>query len=452
MKNRKIWSGIDPNPRHTLYYKRQLPELAEDWLRFQETMSNELPVTFRVCLYRDPFTASALESMMKTRFETMAGRYIEVKGEVLEGKVVHQVQAFGRGTFELAVDSATLAKDEGLQSLNDLLKREVALGNIVRQELVSMIPAVLLNVKYDHWVLDMCAAPGSKTEQILSAMDEDAARCHIKVCTGLVVANDADQKRIQTLKNRHRCSRSPRLVITCSRAEDLRRKFQHPVFDRILCDVPCSGDGTFRKSPHLWRLFRPRTAVELHSIQLQIAVSSVLLLKPGGRMVYSTCSLNPIEDEAVVAGLLSLFRGKLKIIDSAHEELLPGFRFRCGKTYWECSNDVFSLGELNEDDRKETINRLPELLPSMFPPTADMAHDLHLDKCLRVLPQDQNTGGFFIAVLELTEALSVEERSKFDQAHRGTGSLYEEVDVNKSSDVMRNLGTNQYCDRPTTCN
>jgi 16S rRNA C967 or C1407 C5-methylase (RsmB/RsmF family) len=91
------------------------------------------------------------------------------------------------------------------------------------------------------------------------------------------------------------------LVLTCSRAETLQALVAGPFFDRIVCDVPCSGDGTFRKSPHIWRLFRPRVALELHVIQLQIAAAAVAMLKPGGRMAYSTCSINPIEDEAVIS-------------------------------------------------------------------------------------------------------------------------------------------------------
>src|SRR5688572_24557604 len=91
------------------------------------------------------------------------------------------------------------------------------------------------------------------------------------------------------------------------------------------------GDGTFRKCPHLWRLFRPRGALDFHVIQLQIVTAGIQLLKlgrnfwvmvhcvhvilltcTGGRLVYSTCSLNPIEDEAVVAALLLKFKGMLQ--------------------------------------------------------------------------------------------------------------------------------------------
>ena len=72
-------------------------------------------------------------------------------------------------------------------------------------------------------------------------------------------------------------------------------------YDRILCDVPCSGDGTIRKAADIWRRWTPINGNGLHPLQLRIALQSASLLKVGGRMVYSTCSFNPVEDEAVVA-------------------------------------------------------------------------------------------------------------------------------------------------------
>ena len=198
-----------------------------------------------------------------------------------------------------------------------------------------------------------------------------------------------------------RCGR-PNLLINCSRAEDLYRSIKGKFkFDRIVADVPCSGDGTFRKFSHLWRLFRPRVSLELHLIQLQIAKASALMLKAGGRMIYSTCSINPLEDEAVVAALLLYCNGKLKLVDVEKEGLLPGLKKRPGISDWTCDDDIFTIGEADDAARQASKSRLTPLVPSMYPPAPSVAAQLHLDRCVRILPHDQDTGGFFVAVLEM---------------------------------------------------
>jgi multisite-specific tRNA:(cytosine-C5)-methyltransferase len=79
-------------------------------------------------------------------------------------------------------------------------------------------------------------------------------------------------------------------------------------FDRILCDVPCSGDGTTRKNPGIWKVWKPADGLGLHTLQLRILSRAIQMLKPGGRLVYSTCSYNPIENEAVVSSALAVNR------------------------------------------------------------------------------------------------------------------------------------------------
>ena len=76
------------------------------------------------------------------------------------------------------------------------------------------------------------------------------------------------------------------------------------MFDRVLCDVPCSGDGTVRKQPAIWNTWATTSGISLHPLQLDIALRGVNLLEVGGLLCYSTCTLNPIEDEAVVAAIL----------------------------------------------------------------------------------------------------------------------------------------------------
>eukprot|EP00056_Hartaetosiga_gracilis_P010119 m.148523 g.148523 ORF g.148523 m.148523 type:complete len:173 (+) comp13258_c0_seq18:375-893(+) len=170
-----------------------------------------------------------------------------------------------------------------------------------------MIPVSFLDIQPGHYVLDMCASPGSKTSQVLDQLSSDPS-----IPNGFVVANDVDPKRGYILVRRcvamssvcdkllvtqHKAQKFP---YTSSTAEETTRG----CYDRIVCDVPCCGDGTLRKSPDMWRRWHPGFAIGLHTLQIQIAMRGLSLLKVGGILTYSTCTFNPIEDEAVVAALL----------------------------------------------------------------------------------------------------------------------------------------------------
>lgn len=261
----------------------------------------------------------------------------------------------------------------------------------------------------------------------------------------MVVANDADPIRINTLKSRYSRCMSQNMLITCATAEELCCRIQQPVFDRILADVPCSGDGTIRKFPHIWRLFRPRMSLDLHKVQLSIAKASINMLKPGGRMVYSTCSINPMEDEAVVSALLQMYwHCGLRLVDTQAEGLLPDLRSRAGLSHWRCDTEVFVSGESDETVRRESLSRLPEFVPSMFPPTEDDAKRLHLERCHRILPQDNDTGGFFVAVLELQDCSNLSS-SDLEYFHSKKLKLKSQNGQESSitvSNVMKELGYN----------
>jgi multisite-specific tRNA:(cytosine-C5)-methyltransferase len=104
-------------------------------------------------------------------------------------------------------------------------------------------------------------------------------------------------------------------------------------FDRVLCDVPCSGDGTLRKNYSLWKNFTAHLGLAVHPLQLDILEKGISLLKKGGRLVYSTCSFNPIENEAVVAAALSRHIKQIELVDVS-KEVSPFLKYRPGKTSW----------------------------------------------------------------------------------------------------------------------
>ena len=166
-------------------------------------------------------------------------------------------------------------------------------GRITRQEAVSMIPTIALEIKPGEIVLDMCASPGSKTTQIAENLQD----------RGLVIANEIANNRINTLvSNIQRHGNKTSMIIQ----HDGRHipKILNLGFDKILVDVPCTGSGTTRKNPEVWKKWLPSGSQSLHNLQVELLKKAINLTKPGGRIVYSTCSLDPIENEAVVAEVL----------------------------------------------------------------------------------------------------------------------------------------------------
>eukprot|EP01038_Epipyxis_sp_PR26KG_P012085 gene12085-16172_t len=386
--------------RHKLYYQAQLPFLREsvEWDSFHDFMCKELNVSIRISSFQ-PLICNGLHKIL------LSDRWKYDKS--ITAHIIEAVNWLPK-TYRIMLKSSQLSKQLIYQTLHSLILREVALGNIVRQELVSMIPVLLLQIDENEIVLDMCAAPGSKTEQIISSMMNSAANKQINMPRGIVIANDSDPKRLSTLIDRIKSSCYPFVVFTCLEAQQLPSLLSinspdEQIFDKIVCDVPCSGDGTFRKCPHLWRLFRPRISLEFHSLQLMIASAGIRLLKTGGRMAYSTCSLNPIEDEAVVAALLREFHGVIRLVNVRHGDMagvLPHMKYREGVSTWRYDSEVFVLGEDDLISKKESLSRLPIIPSTVHPPSSDESSWMNLHYCLRLLPQDQNTGGFFVAIFE----------------------------------------------------
>ena len=152
----------------------------------------------------------------------------------------------------------------------------------------------------------------------------------------------------------------------------------------------------------------------LISIQSRIARRAVELLQYGGLMVYSTCSLNPVENEAVIANLLLKFKDQIELVDA--RDKLPGLKTVKGLLTWNLMSKTGDIYEKVEDVKPEFVCLMR---PYMFPPELSVAKELNLDRCIRVLPHHQNTGGFFIAVIRKIMPVGVDLDSNFISTDNG---------------------------------
>lgn len=383
------WEEITKeNEKWETYYKSQNLLNDEDFANFKKHCQSQLPLTFRITGSR-----AHAQEILKI-FKDRHLKYLD--GLKFEGESLKTPQALPWYPNELAwqidVPKQVIRKNENFAKTQRFLVIETEVGNISRQEAVSMIPPLVLQVESHHKVLDMCAAPGSKTAQLIESLHS------VDEPTGFVVANDSDFKRAHMLIHQVKRLNSPNLLVVNHDAQffpktKLNGEFMK--FDRILCDVPCSGDGTIRKNAQIWNKWSVGDGIGLHTLQYRILQRGIDLLAKGGRLVYSTCSINPIENEAVIAQALRKNKD-VKIIKT----ILPGLKSTPGVKNWKVYGKDFQIKERGD----ESIDK------AFFPPTEDEA--FNLDDCIRVYPHQQNTGGFFITVLEKESDQSIEEQPK----------------------------------------
>lgn len=164
------------------------------------------------------------------------------------------------------------------------------------QEPSAMAPASLLPVKPGERVLDLCAAPGGKSTELGARLRGE----------GVLVANDISNSRAKALLRNVELFGITNALVTNETPERLLQFFPE-YFDRILVDAPCSGEGMFRKEPAVaaaWTPDKPETCAKL---QREIVSCAVRMLRPGGLLLYSTCTFAPAENEGCVSWILEQF-------------------------------------------------------------------------------------------------------------------------------------------------
>ena len=161
------------------------------------------------------------------------------------------------------------------------------------QEASAMAPVALLNPQPGESICDLCAAPGGKTTQIAGRMAGE----------GFLLCNEINPKRAKILSRNIERMGVANALVTNEHPKNLAQKYAG-YFDRVLVDAPCSGEGMFRKEEAAVTDWSPETVAMCAARQQEILQSAATLLKPGGRLVYSTCTFAPEENEQVIEKFL----------------------------------------------------------------------------------------------------------------------------------------------------
>ncbi|MEM1535016.1 MAG: RsmB/NOP family class I SAM-dependent RNA methyltransferase [Candidatus Pacearchaeota archaeon] len=228
---------------------------------------------------------------------------------------------------------------------------EHVLGYYYVQSISSMLPAKVLMPQANSLVLDCCAAPGSKTTHLAAIMAN----------SGLIVANDISWERgIALASNLQRCGVINAILTTMPFSLLAKNLISKKLsFDYILVDAPCSNEGTIRKNQELFKLWSEKTIKRLSRIQKGILARAIGLLKNDGILVYSTCTLAPEENEEVIDYVLRKF--PLRV-----EKIKLKIPTRQGISEWQ-----------------------------------GKSYSKEIKKAIRIMPQDFDSEGFFIAKLRL---------------------------------------------------
>src|SRR5580704_15073440 len=237
-------------------------------------------------------TTSLLQSDNRTPRLACSLHHAERRQSILDG-----LRKFGLGVDTGHLLQAAFAITGGSPTRTEAFR----CGDISIQDEASQAIPLLLDVQPGDSVLDLCAAPGGKTPTLARKAGTN----------GLIIAADRHAHRLRAMREQFkRLNLNDIRLLALDAAANL--PFGVP-FNRILVDAPCSGTGTLARHPEIrWRL-KPEQLPELHDLQVRLLVSALRQLAPAGRLVYSTCSLEPEENENVVDEALRKLAGVQRI-------------------------------------------------------------------------------------------------------------------------------------------
>lgn len=237
-----------------------------------------------------------MKSMLGGEYEAFLKSYEEERSfglrvNTLKGGNEKLFEAFGQRLAEIPWTEDGFFYDESLKPGKNPLHEA---GAYYIQEPSAMLPAELLAAQPGECVLDLCAAPGGKTTKIAADMKGE----------GLLVANEIHPKRAAILSSNVERMGIKNAVVTNESSDVLRGRFPS-FFDKILIDAPCSGEGMFRKDEEARAQWSEENVAKCALRQREILENGAAMLKDGGKIVYSTCTFAPEENEKLIIDFLN---------------------------------------------------------------------------------------------------------------------------------------------------
>jgi len=392
------------------YYKVLLDFDESEFSTFLKVSVQDLPTIFRlnkIYTYSESLSEEITEFLLKNK-ENFINRVTRPYLNFLDN--IYQIDNLDK-------------KNKIDLDLKQILFNENDYG-ILRQELVSMIPVNLVDIDESDIILDMCAAPGNKTIQILEIMSEKA-RTKNTLPSGVIIANEVDEKRAGNMAHFFKAHFPINIVVTNNKAENL------PIIEDenyrpniVICDVPCSGDGTLRKNKMMRKKWRIEFGLENHFTQTKILDNAIKQCKNDGYIIYSTCAINPIENEAVICFILEKYKDKIELINCSKKLRDMKINFSEGLIKWKVCVDIDKdknyIWKEKYNDVKNNRNGL--IKESMFHeiythknnhPTAlfKFTDPLNLRNCIRIYSHKNNSDCFFIAVIHKKNNLDYYSRN-----------------------------------------
>ncbi|MFZ5376955.1 MAG: RsmB/NOP family class I SAM-dependent RNA methyltransferase [Patescibacteria group bacterium] len=265
----------------------QIQELPTDFLKRLQLMYGSDSVKITNCFAKPRATTF--------RVNTLKADASLVEKELSDGGFVTEKY--------LPIANSYILRNKGLRDLTETATYQT--GKIYVQGLSSMIPPLVLGPAPGDQVLDIAAAPGSKTTQMAALMNNQ----------GLILANDASRVRLYKLRSNLETQGATNVQVRQGMGQLLWRDFSG-VFDKALVDVPCSMEGRFNmlkpKTIADWSVFKVKRLVDRQRLLLRTALSC---LRSGGELVYSTCTLSPEENEGVIDWLVRREKNRVEVVE-----------------------------------------------------------------------------------------------------------------------------------------